>query len=207
MQGGSGDRGAAELHRFQFRHRGDDSGSTHLKRDGVQTGLGLFRGIFVGNRPAGGLVGGAENFLLVEPVDLDHCSVRGEGKFGAGLIEGADGLENLLGSPDMTEPRMTGQSPGRDLLVEVDLIVDLGTGSFAQPVKNNGQWTLGHLAGIEKFECAGGRIAWVGKEGFALLLPRSVHGVESGLGEINLAPEFDHRRQAGNGEGKGADGF
>jgi hypothetical protein len=98
MQGGARNGGTAEEDGIEFGDRGNNPAATDLKSDGVEAGFGLFGGVFVSDGPAGGFLGGEENALLIEAVDFDNRSIGGEGKLGAVVIEGADGLKDFVGS-------------------------------------------------------------------------------------------------------------
>jgi hypothetical protein len=92
MQGSARNGGTAEEDGIEFGDGGDDPTAANLKGDGVEAGFGFFGGVFVSDGPAGGFFGGEENALLIEAVDFDNRSIGGEGKLGAVVIEGADGL-------------------------------------------------------------------------------------------------------------------
>ena len=98
VQGGAGNGGTAEENGIEFGDRGNNPAATDLESDGVESGLGLLGGVFVGHGPAGGFFGGEKNALLIEAVDFDDGTIGGEGKLGAVAMEGADGLQNFIGS-------------------------------------------------------------------------------------------------------------
>ena len=60
VQGGAADGAAGQEHRLQFGHRRQHARAAHLHGDAVESGLGLFRRVFVGDGPArrfGGVAG------------------------------------------------------------------------------------------------------------------------------------------------------
>ena len=119
MKGRPRDGGTAEQDGFQFRDRGDDTGAADLKGHGMEPGFGLFGCVLVGDRPTGGLVGLAEDFLLIQPVDLDDGPVGGKGKAVAGAVQLPNGGKDAGGSTDQAKPDMTGESPIQNLTVKL----------------------------------------------------------------------------------------
>ena len=207
VEGGPGDGGAAQLHRIELRHRRDHPGAPDLEGDGMEAGLGLLRRIFVGDRPAGGLVGGTQHLLLIEAADLDHRAVGRKRESGAVLVELPDGSEDPFGSVDVPEPGVAGQTPLADLTVQLDLGIGFGADHLPQTVENHGQRTPGHFPRIQQFQGAGGGVAGVGENGFAGLFPGPVEGGERRLGKIGLPAELDDLGQAFHRKGQVADGF
>ena len=80
VEGGVGDGGARQLHRFGDCLRGQDAGTSHLHHDVQHLGWFLLRWVFPRYRPTGEFGGAAEQIPLAQVVDLHHCPVHLIGK-------------------------------------------------------------------------------------------------------------------------------
>lgn len=75
VQCGAGDSGTGKENRLEFGDGRQYAGAADLDRNPFKFGFRLLMHIFVGNRVAGRLAGGAELFPLFEAVDLDDRTI------------------------------------------------------------------------------------------------------------------------------------
>ena len=150
VQGGALDRRARQLHGFEVRHWGDDARASHLKRDVLKHGLGLFRRVFVGDRPAGIFGCRAELVLLYEVVDLDHDAIDVVGQVRAFFLPLARKSDDLIHIVAQFVMGIDGQAEG--LHPREILRVGRGLIRRAKSISEKAQPPLGHQPRILQLE-------------------------------------------------------
>ncbi len=98
------DGAASQEDRFELRHRRQRSSAAHLHSYSFQPSLCLFRGVFVGNRPAWRLGCETSPLPLCERLQLDHRPVRLVGEPPAHCVQLRNRGDQLLRRLAMPRP-------------------------------------------------------------------------------------------------------
>ena len=205
VEGSTGDGGARQTHRGQYRLGRQDAGAPHLHHDVRHRGVFLLRGILIGHGPLGEFGRGAEDRAVRQAVHLHHRAVNIKGIVHPLVIDPEDlrldlrcAAEGLVG--DDLEPlggqiikglRVGGEFPAlRQLQIE----------------HGDVQLPLGADLGIQLPQRPGGGVPGVGHQGFALQLPLGVDALEHGPGHVDLAPNDEPGQLFRQCHGNGTDG-
>ncbi len=194
VQAGALHQHAADIHRLQFRHRGQRAGAAHLDADILQHCRCLFGRELPGDRPAGRPADEAKATLQRQVVDLVHDAVDVVFQFGP--LHRDVRLERggvFLGQQQAGQ-RIHLETPGAQAVQVVPVRVGDGFAGLAHGIGEQRQRPPGGDLRVELAQAAGRGVARVGEHLVAGLGLRRVHRQEVGLGHEHFAADLDQRR-------------
>jgi hypothetical protein len=194
VEAGAADGRAGQFDRLQLGDRRDRARLAHLHANVVQPGGRLVLLELVGDDPAGTLRGGAQPLALVEPVDLQDQPVDLEVQ----LVEPLDQLlamfHGRVKSVEAGDVRRGRQAVARQLVEEFHVRRRAEPFDAAHAVAEEPKPPLRAEPRVQQPDAAGGDVPRVGVGRFALLALRLVQQNQVGVGHVDLAAHFEHRR-------------
>ena len=185
VQRGALDDGAAQQHRIQIGHGGDDTRAAHLERYRLQPCAFALGSELVGYRPAWRLGGGSQVELLVQGIDFEHQTIGGDRQTLAlhvpvtdkvlhGFDAGQDGHLARFESPALERHDAVVVGVERQVVAQ-------------QEIENRIQTAARNLGAVLQLERAGGSVARVGKQGLLVELALLVQFLKTLPRQDNLA--------------------